>query len=68
VKTRASAPSKRLEWSPRYAAAWAALVFALCTLALGFQALAGGFLVNPRSDQWYAGYPFREFAAQSLKG
>ena len=28
-----------------------------------FPALGGGFLVNPRSDQYIAGYPFREFAA-----
>ena len=67
MKARASSPAKRIEWSPRYASAWAALVFALCTLGLGFQALGGGFLVNPASDQWYAGYPFREFAAQSLR-
>ena len=67
MKTRVSAAAGRMDWSPRYAGAWAALVFALCTLALGFQALGGGFLVNPRSDQWYAGYPFREFAAQSLR-
>jgi hypothetical protein len=29
--------------------------------------LAGGFLVNPASDQFKAGYPFREFAAVSLR-
>lgn len=62
-----SAPRLRPEWAPPFAGAWAALVFALCTLALGFPALTGGFLVNPRSDQFYAGYPFREFAAASLK-
>lgn len=47
---------------PRYAVAWAALIHALCTLALGFPALAGKFLVNPYSDQYKAGYSFREFA------
>jgi hypothetical protein len=67
VKARTPSPTLRLDWSPRFAAAWAALVFALCTLALGFPALGGGFLVNPRSDQFYAGYPFREFAAASLR-
>jgi hypothetical protein len=67
VKARTTPPAGRLDWSPRFAAAWATLVFALCTLALGFPALAGGFLVNPRSDQFYAGYPFREFAAASLR-
>ncbi|HKN68916.1 MAG TPA: hypothetical protein VJW73_21680, partial [Gemmatimonadaceae bacterium] len=67
MKARTPLPANRLDWSPRFAAAWAALVFALCTLALGFPALGGGFLVNPRSDQFYAGYPFREFAAASLR-
>ena len=67
MKARSPSPATRLDWSPRFAAAWAALVFALCTLALGFPALGGGFLVNPRSDQFFAGYPFREFAAASLR-
>ncbi|MEP7384275.1 MAG: hypothetical protein ABI910_21540 [Gemmatimonadota bacterium] len=49
---------------PRFALAWAALVHALCTLALGFPALAGKFLVNPYSDQYIAGYAFREFARE----
>lgn len=57
----------RPDWVPPFAGAWAALVFALCTLALGLPALGGGFLVNPASDQFKAGYAFREFAAASLK-
>ena len=60
-------PRRNEQWTPRFAGAWAALVFALCTLALGFPALGGGFLINPRSDQFLAGFPFREFAAASLK-
>src|SRR5690606_36592282 len=48
--------------APRFALGWAALVHAVCTLALGFPALAGKFLVNPYSDQYIAGYAFREFA------
>ena len=67
MKARTTSPASRLDWSPRFAGAWAALVFALCTLALGFPALGGGFLVNPSSDQFNAGYSFREFAAASLK-
>src|SRR5438067_758059 len=55
------------QWSPPFAGAWAVLTYALCTFALGLPALAGGFLVNPNSDQFHAGYPFREFAAASLK-
>ena len=46
---------------------WAALVYALFTLVLAYPALSGGFLVNPRNDQYLAGYAFREFAASSLR-
>jgi membrane protein YfhO len=53
--------------APRFAFGWAALVYALCTLSLAYPALAGRFLVNPRSDQYIAGYAFREFAASTLK-
>ena len=52
---------------PRFATAWAALVYAVSTMLLAYPALAGGFLVNARSDQYIAGYAFREFAAQSLR-
>jgi hypothetical protein len=34
---------------------------------LGYPALGGQFLVNAHSDQYIAGYAFRDFAAQSLK-
>ncbi|MEA2764243.1 MAG: hypothetical protein QOK07_647 [Gemmatimonadaceae bacterium] len=53
--------------APRFAFAWAALVYALCTLSLAYPALAGKFLVNPYSDQYIAGYGFREFAASTLR-
>ncbi|MGQ0539601.1 MAG: hypothetical protein ACT4R6_11675 [Gemmatimonadaceae bacterium] len=52
---------------PRYARSLAALIFAGCALTLAHPALRGLFLVNPSSDQYIAGYAFREFAAQSLK-
>ncbi len=45
----------------------AALVYALCTLALGYQALAGRFLVNPNSDQFRTGYAYREYGAEVLR-
>src|SRR5215216_2975341 len=51
----------------RFAGAWAALVYAVCTLALAYPALAGGFLVSPISDQFIGGFPVRDFAAASLK-
>src|SRR5687768_1063638 len=53
--------------APRLALAWAALVYAVATLLLAYPALWGDFLVWPRSDQYIAGYAFREFAAESLK-
>lgn len=46
---------------------WAALTYALATLALAYPALAGQFLVNPHSDQYIAGFAFRDFAAQALR-
>src|SRR6266481_4723279 len=53
--------------APRFALGWAALVYALSTLTLGYPALAGRFLVNPHSDQYIAGYAFREFGASTLR-
>ena len=53
--------------APKYALAWAALVCALAALTLAHPALSGGFLVNPHSDQYIAGYAFRDFAAQTLR-
>ncbi|MDB4916345.1 MAG: Protein of unknown function, rane YfhO [Gemmatimonadetes bacterium] len=46
---------------------WAALVYGLATLMLAYPALSGQFLVNPHSDQYMAGYAFRDFAAQALR-
>src|ERR1700682_6064737 len=53
--------------APRFALGWAALVYVLSTLSLGYPALAGKFLVNPSSDQYIAGYAFREFAASTIR-
>jgi membrane protein YfhO len=53
--------------APRFAFGWASLVYALCTLSLAYPALAGQFLVSPHSDQYIAGYAFREFAANTLR-
>ena len=46
---------------------WASLVYAIATLALAYPVLAGQFLVNPHSDQYIAGFAFRDFAAQALR-
>ena len=53
--------------APRFAFGWASLVYAICTLSLAYPALVGKFLVNPYSDQYIAGYAFREFAASTLR-
>jgi hypothetical protein len=53
--------------APRHPFIWATCVCALATLLLAWPALGGAFLVNPNSDQYIAGYAFREFAANSLR-
>lgn len=53
--------------APRFSLAWATLTCVLAALTLAHPALAGRFLVSPVSDQYIAGFPFREFAAQSLR-
>lgn len=53
--------------APRFASAWAALTYSLCALSLAYPALVGRFLVNANSDQYKAGFAFREFAATWLK-
>jgi hypothetical protein len=53
--------------APRFAAWWAALVFAVCTLALSYPMFSGKFLGMPWSDQYIAGYPFRSFALEFMK-
>jgi hypothetical protein len=55
------------QWAPRFALGWASLVYAVAVLALAYPALTGGFLVNPHSDQYIAGYAFRDFAAQYMR-
>lgn len=52
---------------PRFAALYAILTYAAATLALGWPALLGRFLVNPHSDEYIAGYAFREYGASMLK-
>ena len=53
--------------APRFATAWAALVYFVASMTLAYPAIAGRILLNPISDQFKAGYSFREFAAQSLR-
>jgi hypothetical protein len=56
------------ELAPPPHGSWlAAAIYAISTMLLGYPALAGKFLVTARSDQYIAGYAFRDFAAQSLK-
>ncbi|MDQ3515901.1 MAG: hypothetical protein M3403_03905, partial [Gemmatimonadota bacterium] len=56
-----------LDPSPRLGILWASLVYAAATLALGYQALAGKYLAGPHSDEYIAGYAFREFGAATLR-
>jgi hypothetical protein len=53
--------------APRFASAWAALTYVIATLTLSYPALSGAFLLNTRSDQYKAGYAFREYAASRLR-
>ena len=53
--------------APRFAFGWASLVYGILTLSLAYPALVGQFLVNPGSDQYKAGFAFREFAARTLR-
>lgn len=59
--------SGELPAAPRFAWAWAALAYVLATFSLAWPVLGGKFLVNPRSDQYLAGFAFRDFAAQALR-
>ncbi len=52
---------------PRHAWALALLTCVVGTMLLAYPALSGQFLVNVRSDQYIAGYSFREFGAQVLR-
>ncbi len=56
-----------LAYWPRFAVGMASAVYAVCTLMLAWPALAGKFLVSGHSDQYIAGFAFRDFAAQSLR-
>ncbi|MGH7663159.1 MAG: hypothetical protein ACRENI_02505 [Gemmatimonadaceae bacterium] len=51
---------------PPRTTAWAALIYGLCVLALAYPLLDGQFLVNPYSDEYIAGYAFREYGAAML--
>lgn len=53
--------------APPRAGLWATAVYAAMTLLLGWPALAGKFLVGSHSDQYIAGYGFREFAASWMR-
>jgi hypothetical protein len=53
--------------APRFAMGWAALSYALATMALAYPALSGLFLVNPHNDQYIAGFAFRDFAVKSIQ-
>ena len=53
--------------APPHATLVAAAVYVVATFLLAWPALGGSFLVAPHSDQFIAGYAFREYAAASLR-
>jgi hypothetical protein len=53
--------------APRLALGFAGLIYLACVLTLAYPALVGQFLVNPFSEQYIAGYAFREFGAAALR-
>jgi hypothetical protein len=65
VRSETTAGTVQPAWTPRFATGWAALVYALCVVALMYPAFTGAFLNNPYSDQ-YGGAAYREFAAASM--
>lgn len=55
-------------FTPRFPTAWAVVTYALCAFSLAWPALLGRTLVaDASSDQFRAGYAFREFAASYFK-
>src|ERR1019366_1797712 len=62
-----AADAPHITYAPRFATVWAAVTYALCALSLAYPALVGQFLVSRNSDQYKAGYAFREFAASYMK-
>ena len=67
VRTASAGRTDAIMPEPRYAMLRAALIYTIATLTLGFPALLGRFLVTTHSDQYIAGYAFRDFAAASLR-
>ena len=65
--SRPDALSVTLPEAPRRAALWAAFTYAAATMSVAWPALLGRFLLNTHSDQYIAGYAFRQFAAASLR-
>ncbi|MEO7363081.1 MAG: hypothetical protein ABI120_22295, partial [Gemmatimonadaceae bacterium] len=46
---------------------WSVVALLIATASLAYPAVTGAFLVNPESEQYIAGYAFRDFAAQTLR-
>lgn len=67
ARTPVSTATSEAPAAPPFASAWAALVYGLCALSLSWPVLTGKFLGNINSDQYIAGYAFRNFAAEYFK-
>lgn len=66
ARSAADAPATIVAEPPRPTLV-ALAVYIVGALLLGYRALGGLFLVNPTSDQYIAGYAFREFGASTLR-
>src|SRR5688500_10983575 len=64
---RPATPLDAAPEAPRFATGWAAITYAIAAMTVAYPALLGRFLVSEHSDQYIAGYGFREFAAQMLR-
>jgi hypothetical protein len=53
--------------APRFATLWACAVYALVVIVLAWPSIAGQFLVNPSSDQFLAGFAFRNYGAEAVR-
>lgn len=60
-------PDSRALPEPRLGWLLALATCVVATMLLAWPALSGKFLVSPISDQYIAGYPFREFASDVLR-
>ena len=65
MSPKSSAPDLAPTWTPRLPTLTALLALTFWVVILGLPMFAGRFIVNPHSDQLWAGLPFRWFLADA---